>query len=153
MVRPWVPAAWTVVVPLAAFFAIFTLVKEVAFLVSSSTTTGIVVFLDGDTEYEHGKMMNTFTTPIISFTDAQGESIWFRAISSIVFIAVPQCTFDQRVPVRYVPSEPRHAQIDDFYDEWEITILIGLVGAVPTWIGLPPVLRARRRFVPHPSGP
>jgi len=143
MVRPLVPVAWTIVGTLAAFFAIFTVVKEVTFLVSSSTTTGIVVLLDHDPEYEHGKLMNTFTTPIVSFTDGQGESIWFRAISSIVFIGVPQRAFEQRVPVRYIAHDPRNAQIDDFYDEWEPTIMLSLVGAGLAVFSWRPSLRRR----------
>lgn len=145
--RLWVYVVLTAMGSFMSLFSAFTIAKEIVFLTTSSTTTGTVISFNFSVEQVRG-VERWHESPIVRFTDAQGNVITFDGASN-VFFGAPQRDLLQKVPVRYAPHDSWNAQIDDFYDEWETALLIGLVGVGLTRIGSPPVLRAFHRFVPH----
>lgn len=96
------------------------LVRTVAFVASSSVTTGTVI----DHEAHRGSKSTTYA-PVVTFTAPGGHDVRFvSAISS----GSSDYAAGQTVPVLFDPSDPSHAEIDEFIPLWFPFIIMAVLG-------------------------
>jgi len=110
--------------------AAWTFLRIRAFLERATTTVGVVVALQEETEDEReGERMTTVTYfyPVVRFQTAAGAQVEFR---SNLGSNRPGYRTGQQVPVVYEAARPEAARIRSFFQLWTLPLALGLIGAI-----------------------
>ncbi len=101
-----------------------------AFLERATTTVGVVVALQEETEDEHegGRVTSvTYFYPVVRFQTAAGAQVEFR---SSVGSNRPGYRSGQQVAVVYEAARPEAARIRSFFQLWTLPLALASIGAI-----------------------
>jgi hypothetical protein len=118
-----------------------------AFIGSSISVTGEVVDVVRSTSSDDDGGRMTLLQPVVRFKDNRGVSHEF--VDSLR-TSWPRYATGDEVKVRFAPSKPAGASIDDFSGRWGLALFIGLFGTVFSLVGggiaaIPLALERKRR--------
>ncbi|MCM0080862.1 DUF3592 domain-containing protein [Geomonas sp. Red32] len=124
-------------------FGLFKLFDTVKFATASASATGTITGFSASRG--SGTKASTTFAPEVAFRAPSGRLIRFRSQLSTNRITNKT---GERVPVKYDPGNPHHAEIDSFLPMWGLPIILLAIGIAFTWGGSTMVVRQRRARQP-----
>lgn len=119
--------------------AAFAYQRHVQFLEKAHTAVGTVIEL----KYQRsGKSGGTYH-PVFTFTAENGKRYTIHSDSGT---SPPTYHVNEKVTVLYDPQSPQDAMTSDFFSQWGVSIILGIMGSVFILIYAVPIyLKSRRR--------
>ena len=111
---------------IGAFFAVS---STLSFRGGSTPAEGVVV----EMVESRGSKGDRMFKPVVKWTDAKGGT---HRLTGSVASSPPSYSTGERVTVRYQTANPENARIDSFTENWLISLILGLMGAVFTAVGV-----------------
>ncbi|GFO54015.1 hypothetical protein GMSM_10220 [Geomonas sp. Red276] len=124
-------------------FGLFKLFDTVKFATVSASATGTVTGFSASRG--SGTKGSTTFAPEVAFRAPSGRLIRFRSQLSTNRITNK---VGEKVPVKYDPGDPHHAEIDGFLPMWGLPIILLAIGIACTWGGSTMAVWQRRARQP-----
>lgn len=102
------------------------------FLKNSVITEGEVVDVATSRSKDYDGNYSTTRSPVVRFTESTGKIVEFKgSVSSNQTII-----YGEKVQVRYIPSDPKNAELDKWIDIWFPTLIVSIFFGIFGFLGV-----------------
>lgn len=103
-----------------------------AFLKSSVITEGEVVDIMTSRSKDYDGNYSTVKYPVVRFTESEGKTVEFQTSVSSNHAII----YGEKVKVRYIPSDPKNAELDTWIDIWFPTLIVSIFFVIFGFLGI-----------------